>query len=190
MAALSWKIKAIIANAASRPLVETVDAAVVEVAMVVVPKEGGAEEDANKAVEVEDEIRRLKSMTSILPILIVLLQMMNGLDLAQMEYVHTSPSNVCTSMDADADAEPMYKEEVVVDLNGILVQPMLIKMEHRPEVRNIVQITAKIRMQDAVGTVKDEMVDALVLAPIRVTDSLGRYQFRSQIWKQCSSSCC
>ena len=99
--------------------------------------------------------------------------MMNGLDLAQMEDVPTSPSNVCTSM--DADAEPMDKEEVVVDPNGILVQPMLIKMEHRPEVRKIMQTAAKTRMQDGAGTVEDEMVDALVMAPISATDSLGHY---------------
>ena len=129
-AALSWKINATIANSVSQPLVDTVDAAAVEVTIVAVPKKGGSEEDATKVVEVEDEVRRLKSMASMVPILLVLLHMMNGLDLAQMEDVPTSPSNVCTSM--DADAELMDKEEVVVDLNGMLVQPMLIKMEHRP----------------------------------------------------------
>ena len=67
--------------------------------------------------------------------LLVLLQMMNGLDLSQMEDVPTSPRNVCTYM--DADAEPMEEEEVVVDLNGMLVQSMLIKMEHMLEVHKI-----------------------------------------------------
>ena len=61
--------------------------------------------------------------------------MMNGLDLSQMEDVPTSPRNVCTYM--DADAEPMEEEEVVVDLNGMLVQSMLIKMEHMLEVHKI-----------------------------------------------------
>ena len=69
----------------------------------------------------------------------------------------------------------MDKEEVVVDLNIMLVHSMLIKMEHRPEVRKIMQTAATTRMQDGAGTVEDEMVDALVMAPISATDSLGHY---------------
>ena len=39
-------------------------------------------EDATKVMRVEDKVHRLKSMSSMLPILLVLLQTMNGLDLA------------------------------------------------------------------------------------------------------------
>ena len=62
MEAISWKINATITNDTSDSLVETVGMAAVEVAMVAVTEEGDAEEDATKAVEVEDEVRRLKSM--------------------------------------------------------------------------------------------------------------------------------
>ena len=46
-------------------------------------------------------------------------QTMNGLDLDQMEDVLASPDNACTSM--GEDAEPMNKEEVVVETTEILV---------------------------------------------------------------------
>ena len=46
-------------------------------------------------------------------------QTMNGLDLGQMGDVLTSPKNACTPM--GKDAEPMDKEEIVVDTTEILV---------------------------------------------------------------------
>ena len=48
--ALSWKTSATIANAASQPLVGTVDVAEVEVAIATVPEAGDAGEDAIKEV--------------------------------------------------------------------------------------------------------------------------------------------
>ena len=46
-------------------------------------------------------------------------QTMNGPDLVQMGDVLTSPNNTCTSM--GEDAEPMDKDEVVVETTEILV---------------------------------------------------------------------
>ena len=46
-------------------------------------------------------------------------QTMNGLDLGQMGDVLMSPNNACKSM--GEDAEPMDKEEIVVDTTKILV---------------------------------------------------------------------
>ena len=46
-------------------------------------------------------------------------QTMNRIDLVQMGDVLMSPNNACTSM--CKDAEPMDKEEIVVDTTEILV---------------------------------------------------------------------
>ena len=62
MVALSWKIRATIANVTSKPLVETVDVVEVEVDIAAVPEVGDAGEDAIK--EVVDEDTKVRSWIS------------------------------------------------------------------------------------------------------------------------------
>ena len=166
--ALSWKINATIVNVASQELVETVDVAEVEVAIVVAAEAGDAEEDAIRTVvDVVTKVRNQRLMASMSLIQLDPSRTMNGLDLGQMEDVLTSPNNVCTSM--DADAEPMDEEEIVVDPIGTLAQPMLIKIQPRPQERRTIK--HRIRMQAAAETVVDTTADVLAVALISVTDS-------------------